>query len=360
MNLKPNHFRWDLARNTFYLPDFKLLYLATPKAACTAWKWWVTELAGISREQIVESSVNSRESVEDLLIHDGIGRCKPEVQSFDLEQMQKHYADPDLFRFALVRNPYTRVFSAWASKVLLSEPGQRHHGEWLTIPRTIQELAQGFEDFLGEVEAGEYPDAWINSHWVPQSVWLDLPGVPFTRIYAIERMEQALSEIGERVRLQGSRPPDLRRYNETILPWQPRFLTQQARQRIIRLYQNDFSRFSYDPEQIPGRNDLSDEAVQGLLTAIPHLQERQRRIESLYQATTKLDAEKVQWMGLAETRRLQREQERVQQQQSIAAYKQLAENAERKVALMEASRSWRLTRSLRNLTAVLRSMRGDG
>lgn len=353
-------FRWDLARNTFCVPEFRLLYLATPKVACTAWKWWVAELAGISRETIIQKATYSRESLEALLIHDGIERSNPHIQSFDLQQMQAQYANPDLFRFALVRNPYTRIFSAWASKVLLAETGQVNAGESLPVPQNTHELAQAFENFLGEIETREYPDAWINSHWVPQSLWLDLPGVPFSHVYAIEKMDVALAEIGEHVHRQGGVSPSLRRFNETVLPWQPRFMTETARRRIIHLYREDFSRFAYAPETVPGTDNIADETVEGILAAIPHIQARQRRIDALFHGWKGTEEEKVRWMGQAEIQRLQREHEHEAQMQVIEQYRQSAQTAEQRMAMMEASRSWRMTQPLRRLMAIFRSGQGTG
>lgn len=387
-SLDPERFRWDVARNTFYVASSKLLYFATPKAACTAWKWWIADLAGISRADIINRATFGREAIEDLLVHDGIARCAPDVQSFDLKKVQEHYADPDMFRFALVRNPYTRIFSAWASKVLLAESGQVNQEGWpqvQIIPLNTSEIRTSFEAFLEGIETHEYPDAWINSHWIPQSLWIDLVGAAFSRVYPIEQMDIALTEIGQVVHRHGGICPPLRRFNETVLPWQPRFLSEASRARIAHLYSDDFSRFGYDPDHVPGADDLSDEAVSGILSAISHLRARNVRIDAMFSGWADTEEVRVRWMGQAEILRLKQAQERAAHAEAIAASlkeaqdvqlamatsmkdAQLridasmkdAQDAQSHMAMIEASRSWRITRPLRMIMALVRRQNEAG
>src|SRR5687768_7893976 len=111
---------WGYLRWNSYLSQrYKLLYVATPKVACTSLKWWFAGLEGYS--QVLSEIKDSKESDPDLVIHDSFHKVAPDVAGLLPHALAESLVSDAYFRFAVVRNPYKRVFSAWQSKLLLRE-----------------------------------------------------------------------------------------------------------------------------------------------------------------------------------------------------------------------------------------------
>ena len=68
-----NYLRW----NSYLSTRFKLLYIATPKVACTSLKWWFAALEDYSKALL--SATGSSESSPDLVIHDVFHKIAPNV-----------------------------------------------------------------------------------------------------------------------------------------------------------------------------------------------------------------------------------------------------------------------------------------
>ncbi|MHB1768344.1 MAG: sulfotransferase family 2 domain-containing protein, partial [Phycisphaerae bacterium] len=102
--------------------QYLLHYVSTPKVACTSLKWWFAELD--APEFFTYDILRSYETDPNLTIHDSFHRACPKITGLDAVDLKKILLSRDFFRFALVRNPFTRIFSAWQSKILLREPLQ--------------------------------------------------------------------------------------------------------------------------------------------------------------------------------------------------------------------------------------------
>ena len=111
-----------LRYNSYRSEQYKLFYVATPKVACTSIKWWFAALEGHS--QVLHGITDSIETDHDLVIHETFYKVAPNVTGLTSEDLAVALTSDSYFRFAVVRNPYKRIFSAWQSKLLLQEPLQ--------------------------------------------------------------------------------------------------------------------------------------------------------------------------------------------------------------------------------------------
>ena len=109
-----------LSFNSYCSRRHRLFYVATPKVACTTLKWWFAELEGYT--EILCNIKDSAETDPDLVIHDSFHKVAPDVTGLSPSELLEPLTSDDYFRFAIVRNPYKRIFSAWQSKLLLKEP----------------------------------------------------------------------------------------------------------------------------------------------------------------------------------------------------------------------------------------------
>ncbi|XP_063969513.1 carbohydrate sulfotransferase 11-like [Lytechinus pictus] len=115
-NLTENQL-WMLS-HVYVIPKFKILYCAIPKAGCTNWKQMILNISGYGDilEDMKESS--GAYSVHDLMNH----AYKP-ISKLDPDRARETLKTYKSFMF--VRNPYSRLLSAYQDKILQDE-----HSKW--------------------------------------------------------------------------------------------------------------------------------------------------------------------------------------------------------------------------------------
>ncbi|MCW8125425.1 sulfotransferase family protein [Microbulbifer halophilus] len=141
----------------------------------------------------------------------------------------------DLFKFTVVRNPYSRILSAYLDKIARF-PHRR--GNDISFAEFLQRLADD-RDFL-----------YSNAHWVPQADLLLIPAEEFDFIGKVESLDRDLAEIKQRIRpgisdeITSAGPPPtgaakkLRHYysDDALIAL------------VASVYRDDFSTFGYSTE----------------------------------------------------------------------------------------------------------------
>ena len=237
-----NFLRWNSYRSNGH----RLLYVSTPKVACTSLKWWFASLEGYV--EAIAMSTDSSESDPDLFVHDVFHKVAPDVVGMPLEELSQALTSPNYLRFAVVRNPYKRVFSAWQSKLLLREPLQIGHcgdQDFLDHPiDTVPDIAAAFEQFMEYLATQEAPD-YKDLHWTPQANILRPDLINYTRIAKIEKPQELIGELKRWLGRSAVDPFSVRRANESIIPFLPELLTPRSVELIRELYARDFELFRY-------------------------------------------------------------------------------------------------------------------
>ena len=200
--ISSNERLWTFLRwMSFRSQRHKLLYVATPKAACTTLTWWFAELEG--HADAVRAFHESGETAPELMVHDAFHRVAPEVTGLLPQDLAPVLESDEYFRFAVVRNPYRRIFSAWQSKLLLREPlqsGPYVDCEFFNRPiRGEADLALAFEGFLEHVAAHEAP-AFRDYHWTPQANLLRPDLVSYSQIARLEDPGDLVASLAHRLR----------------------------------------------------------------------------------------------------------------------------------------------------------------
>lgn len=140
----------------------------------------------------------------------------------------------ELFKFTVVRNPYSRVLSAYLNKVV-------------RFPQRCGEIS--FAQFLQRL-AEEPRFLYSNAHWVPQADLLLIPAEEFDVIGKVESLDRDLAEIKQRIRpgvadqITSAGPPPtgaakkLRRYysDDSLIAL------------VADIYRDDFATFGYSTD----------------------------------------------------------------------------------------------------------------
>lgn len=246
-----------LARRTFVAPDARLVYVETPKAACTSIKHALESLVG---RAVRTGPSDKPETSRAMTIHDRSSVRFPSVA--DLPRAQRLEilgGSSDWFVFAVTRNPVDRLVSAWAGKVLLADPlGVRLDLEdtVVTCEQRI-DLAKSFERFVERFEASVDIVA-LDPHFMPQTKLLRPHLMPYDVLLPTYELDAVMGAANEHLAKRGLGPlPPLERFNEGVQVRWSQVASDAVRDRIARIYEDDFDVFSFDMPRASANADYS-------------------------------------------------------------------------------------------------------
>lgn len=319
---KEKIFRY-LRTNSYCSQQYKLFYVATPKVACTSLKWWFAALEGCA--QALRENKNSCESDPDLIIHDSFHRVAPSVTGLHPDDLLEPLTTSAYFRFAVVRNPYKRIFSAWQSKLLLREPLQvapyKNFGFYNQPIKKLSDIAIAFEGFLEHLAANERSGYWDN-HWTPQVSLLRPDLIAYTKLAKIEDTKELSAALGEWIGPQFVDPFATRKANESLIPYLQDVVTARSAELIRTLYAEDFEKFGYSEQPPEAKERFSAEQFELAVKAIEMIRGRHQRVSEM--------------------------------SAQIPVLLQAVSDRDHVISLIYASSSWRITRPLRNLMEYIR------
>ena len=257
---------------------YKLLYVATPKVACTSLKWWFASLEGY--EQILREISDSSQPGPDLIIHDNLPKVAPNIAALTPEMVFEALTSDEYFRFAVVRNPYKRIFSAWQSKLLLRESvhiAPYLKSDFLYYPlEGPEDIAKAFEAFLEHLFLSEAP-SYRDVHWTPQANLLRPHLIHYSKLVQIENPEELSQALMERI---GGKVPDPfsgQHSNQSLIPYLPEMVSARSAELIRLLYALDFETFGYSMEPPEGKETFSSGQFKVVIKAIAFIRGRHQR-----------------------------------------------------------------------------------
>ncbi len=284
IDVLPSQCKSNLRWNGFYSEKHSLFYTATPKAACTTFKWWFADL--VEKADAVRTVGGSLESSPELIIHDRFWRVAPDLTHLDAIAIARVLQQSDTFSFCLVRNPFTRIFSAWQSKWLLQEPlqiGPYKNCEFLDLPVTsAAEVALAFEAFLEHIFSSEFPRI-ADLHVLAQKDLLCTDQMAYRMVGRMEAPEPMCHRLIEHLGAAYKNPFSFAKRNESLIPYDEALITARSEQLIRDMYAADFESFGYDRKKPPTQSALTPGETQIALKAVSLLRGRHQRIGEMRQ-----------------------------------------------------------------------------
>lgn len=273
-----SNIRW----NSFVSDSRKLVYIATPKVACTTIKWWFAALEGVTQRII--SDGRSHETDPDLIVHDLFPVVAPGITGLPAAELARRLTAPDYFRFALVRNPYQRIFSAWQSKLLLWEPLQiKPYLKYDFIHGKVEsagDIAAAFEAFLEHLAEYESPN-FVDVHWTPQSVLLRPDKITYSVLEKIENKETLREALVKHLGPSAPDPFSSHRSNASLIPYSSKFISKKSASLMKTLYASDFATFGYAVEPPVESHSAPSNALKTALSAIRLIRGRNQRLDEV-------------------------------------------------------------------------------
>jgi hypothetical protein len=235
------------ARGRVYpVPDARVMFVQVNKNACTSLKWMVAGIAGEDLSSFgpsLQASVGDEDDIHDRRQW----RKTPRLDQLDPEVRAQIHPSNGWFVFAVTRDPRSRLFSAWQSKLLLENPGYTSFQREPWYPRHPVTTASIVEDFAEFVDLMlREPGHRIrgDGHFCDQVELLHEDVVTYTDIYDVRdlgRLQTDLRQHLDRVGWKGELT--LPRLNDTPLRANPLPVANGVDAQIEKIYAADFERF---------------------------------------------------------------------------------------------------------------------
>ena len=235
-----------LALESYMLLDAKIVYMATPKVACTSFKHVVATLHGIDVSALAPSLLAAK--TNELAIHDRAVVKQPSLLDVSEHERVHVLSAADILRFCIVRDPFRRLASAWLDRILCHSlspmaPILRH----VEFPEYIPDwryLSERFGEFVGCLYDRESPH-FSNHHWQTQCDLLLLDLMNYNLVARLETLSSGISVIMRHLENQNLTWPGLPRFNETPVKYSSKLYTASTARKVAEMYEADFKMFSY-------------------------------------------------------------------------------------------------------------------
>lgn len=182
-------------RQSLVAPRSRLVYVPTPKVACTSLKSAVVDLEG-ARKDVFGAGP---EQTEQQSIHDPSVYSLRSLAQLSAAERDEALTDERWVRFCLTRDPYDRVLSAWANKVLLGGLGGPLDEQLAEVglpgvgSTESVDLGVMFRAFVHRLSSND--PRFGDDHLAPQVTLLDVDRFPYTHIVDLSDLDHLLAEL---------------------------------------------------------------------------------------------------------------------------------------------------------------------
>ncbi len=225
------------------MPQSKLLYVETPKVACTSIKHALMRVDGRDPATVVSDKA---EVSQTMTVHDRHIWRLPSL--LDLSPAQRASAlngTDGWFSFAVVRDPFERVVSLWTQKVLLSDPTSIKFG---IDPYPVEpggpavELRASFDHFIEQLQSN-WAHLRTDGHFAPQAEAVRADLVDYSALVLIGEIGDLERRVADHLAGHGIAFPGFKRHNEGLrLHWSD-VGSEHVAETIRHLYVEDFTQF---------------------------------------------------------------------------------------------------------------------
>ncbi|HEY3198655.1 MAG TPA: sulfotransferase family 2 domain-containing protein [Nitrospirales bacterium] len=240
-DLKTEYVMRRLKQSSFVSVDKRYMYFEVPKAACTQMKELLRTLEGAPPIKVFAG--DAWETRRDMFIHSRSNVPLPSLVELDDKTQREVLEAPDFLRMTVIRNPYTRLASAWRNKILLCEPAGRDI--YVRIKGRLPDLRNkslvSFGEFV-EYLADECDLRTCDCHWRRQADHTFFPALNFSLIARVERFGEGLRFFQHHLGL--SQLPIADGRNISTVGAAP--YTAEIADKVYSLYRPDFDLLGYD------------------------------------------------------------------------------------------------------------------
>lgn len=176
----------------------RVLYVPTPKAACTSLKWLFANFEGnvVPPEETL-CSLETRA----MAIHSHETSRVDRLEEVDATTRNTVLTSSEWVRLGVTRDPCERILSAWVNRRLLV-PDADSLSDVLALPESALEGRAAAsidirDAFRGFVRSLEQPDSLLHTdpHFMPQATVIDIHRFPYTDVVDVRGLEGFLARL---------------------------------------------------------------------------------------------------------------------------------------------------------------------
>ena len=238
-----------------------------------------------------------RETRRDQFIHGRQNLPLPSLARLHDRVQREVLESPDFLRMTVVRNPYTRLASAWTNKIFLCEPQgiEVYLQVRGSLPGFHEKCPISFEEFIGYLES-KCDLGTCDPHWRRQVDHTFFSALNFSCVARVEQLEDGLQPFAQQL---GLTTPLIRKGKNESLRVANASYSEELARRVYSLYRSDFEVLGYDHTKWPsgrqtaiadnGSLRISEEKV------VDEIIERNLIISNLYQKRDRLQTQ-MRWL----------------------------------------------------------------
>jgi hypothetical protein len=288
--LNPEDVAWRLRQSTFVSVRKRYMYFEVLKAASTQ---MIELLRAVENAPPMKVFVEGQqETRRDQFIHARKNVPLPSLAHLDDRTQREVLESPDFLRITVVRNPYTRLVSAWRNKVFLCEP--QGIEVYLQIkggmPGLHEKSLVSFKEFVDYLES-KCDLSTCDPHWRRQVDHTFFPALNFSCVARVEKLGEGLRPFAQHLGLSESL---IAAGKNESLPVATASYSEELAEKVYSLYQADFEVLGYDRNTwAAGRQNASRQPINGSASIseeklIDEIIERNLIILNLYEERDKL------------------------------------------------------------------------
>jgi hypothetical protein len=237
-------------RRAYVVEPLKILYISTAKNACTSLKWLMAELAGEDLSRFTPELgpfLNDDEAIHRRDLYEKT----PKLNEIPVATRRSISPANGWFVFSVVRDPRTRLFSAWQNKYLMHNPG--YHRRWRdedwypATPESAQDVIESFARFVELIDKDPQHPVTNDSHFMTQTQLLSAQFVPYSKVYEIGELSKTfVTDLNEHLRAQGwTGEIALRKTNDSPLRANAAVFAGPVREQVERYFAPDFATYGH-------------------------------------------------------------------------------------------------------------------
>lgn len=258
---------WDqlktkLQRRTFVSTNNKYLYVAVPKSACTTLKRILQKIEKL--EQI--TPFGGKESKFVMWIHET--KFLPNLLELPKWKAREIIHSGEYFRFTFVRNPYSRLYSCWRTKIYLVEPGWPQKIVANIKKKFPNEIVGNSVSFSGFIKyICTYTNLKnCNGHWQTQSSLIFQDAIKYDLIGKVENFENDIEcffnfidvDTFQKERLKQIKENSYSNYKDD---WRS-YYDEELANLVYEAYEEDFLKFNYSKDSWKQKQNEEDSYIQ--------------------------------------------------------------------------------------------------
>lgn len=241
----------DFANLALVAPELRVLYLPTPKAACTTMKLMLAEAAGTHRPEMAARMAVMHLSSAQTIHHPAVHGLTRLVELTAGEQ-RTALESSDWLRITSLRDPVARAYSAWENRIFMR--GHRRTTEVIALAPDVStdgrlDLAASFAGFARALTK-HLATFMVDHHFWPQSHLVRRDLVDFTHIVRVDRAG-ALDTVADLLRERSDKAIVAARLNEGLGVKVDRVCDHTTAGHLMTVYHDDYERLGFERRDWP-------------------------------------------------------------------------------------------------------------